>query len=414
MPIAIIGMHRSGTSMVMRLLNCLGVYLGADETLMKPSPVDNPAGYWEVQAIADLNDDLLKTLGGTWENPPPTPIGWSQRPEFQPFYERAQTLLAPYAEHERWGWKDPRLMLTLEFWRSVVPDLKLILCLRNPLEVARSMSADRPMRHLQFEQALNLWLRYHEQLLQSVNPSDLIITHYESYRYDSAAELRRMMALLNLPFTGENTRTALETIQFDLRHYQQPTFVLEQGFVSDELRQMYQDLCVQAGSVFAQSRANPDYQLESVTAFAQSMIKEVEQLEQMKTENRKLTATTAELQEALALKDSEADTLRAEVASLEYTLQKKAEHIDSIQNDLARATQHAEAERAELSHALEQAETDQRALQAALDDLATIRRSLIYRAVAQPVWSLRRKIAPENSRGYTFYRTIRRSLRLGD
>ena len=35
--VCILGMHRSGTSLVSRVLNVLGVYLGPEEHLMRPS-----------------------------------------------------------------------------------------------------------------------------------------------------------------------------------------------------------------------------------------------------------------------------------------------------------------------------------------------------------------------------------------
>ena len=43
------------------------------------------------------------------------------------------------AEHEPWGWQDPRTSLILPFWLACVPDLKIVVCLRNPLEVAVSL-----------------------------------------------------------------------------------------------------------------------------------------------------------------------------------------------------------------------------------------------------------------------------------
>ena len=45
-PICIAGAHRSGTSMVMRLLHECGLYLGAESDLM-PAQADNPDGFWE-------------------------------------------------------------------------------------------------------------------------------------------------------------------------------------------------------------------------------------------------------------------------------------------------------------------------------------------------------------------------------
>jgi hypothetical protein len=68
--VCILGMHRSGTSLVSRALNVLGVYLGPEEQLMRPS-TDNPAGHWESRPIKEINDEILSILGGSWQEPPP-------------------------------------------------------------------------------------------------------------------------------------------------------------------------------------------------------------------------------------------------------------------------------------------------------------------------------------------------------
>ena len=44
--IAILGMHRSGTSVTARVVNLLGAYIGEGEEMMEPDP-NNPAGYYE-------------------------------------------------------------------------------------------------------------------------------------------------------------------------------------------------------------------------------------------------------------------------------------------------------------------------------------------------------------------------------
>ena len=51
--ILVVGMHRSGTSALTRVLNLLGAELG--EGLMAPAP-GNPGGFWEKREVADLND----------------------------------------------------------------------------------------------------------------------------------------------------------------------------------------------------------------------------------------------------------------------------------------------------------------------------------------------------------------------
>ena len=51
--IVVLGMHRSGTSVLMGVLSMLGVELGLN--LMAPTE-GNPRGYFENQSICELND----------------------------------------------------------------------------------------------------------------------------------------------------------------------------------------------------------------------------------------------------------------------------------------------------------------------------------------------------------------------
>ncbi|MGH2482289.1 MAG: sulfotransferase family protein, partial [Ktedonobacteraceae bacterium] len=62
--IIVLGMHRSGTSAVAGMLNALGMYLGSD--LMAPA-ADNPKGFYEHNGITNLHDELLSSLGSSWD-----------------------------------------------------------------------------------------------------------------------------------------------------------------------------------------------------------------------------------------------------------------------------------------------------------------------------------------------------------
>ena len=142
--VCILGMHRSGTSLVSRLLNVLGVYLGPEEHLMRPSS-DNPAGHWESRPIKEINDEILSILGGSWEEPPPLPAGWERGPELAAPRRRARKVIeSDFAESELWGFKDPRNSLTLPFWQRILDPMRYVICLRNPLDVAASARAREP------------------------------------------------------------------------------------------------------------------------------------------------------------------------------------------------------------------------------------------------------------------------------
>src|SRR5262245_46357503 len=88
MPICVAGIHRSGTSMITRLLHCCGVSLGAADDLLPAAP-DNPAGFWENRRFLAVNDMLLMALGGSWSAPPPFPPGWERATALDPLVAHA-------------------------------------------------------------------------------------------------------------------------------------------------------------------------------------------------------------------------------------------------------------------------------------------------------------------------------------
>ena len=67
--IIVLGMHRSGTSMVAGALASSGVYVGRDEELLADQ-ADNPLGFWERRDVVDFDEHILLQSGGSWFNPP--------------------------------------------------------------------------------------------------------------------------------------------------------------------------------------------------------------------------------------------------------------------------------------------------------------------------------------------------------
>src|SRR5688500_12617514 len=183
MPIAIAGMHRAGTSMVARVLEGCGLDLGGAVHFAPPAP-DNRDGYWEDLRFVAMNDRILERLGGAWDHPPAAPRGWQASPELEAERRDAEELVSGRAEP--WGWKDPRTSLTLPFWRGRLPAVKVVVCLRNPLEVADSLRA-RGYTSERF--GLALWEAYHRALDEAVDESFALVTHYESFLADPGAEL---------------------------------------------------------------------------------------------------------------------------------------------------------------------------------------------------------------------------------
>jgi hypothetical protein len=98
MQVAIAGMHRSGTSMVTRLINLCGLYLGQEEDLVANAE-DNPEGFWENVKFQKVNDDILTSFGGGWDVPPMLESGWENSPHLAMISQNANLAICEPTAH---------------------------------------------------------------------------------------------------------------------------------------------------------------------------------------------------------------------------------------------------------------------------------------------------------------------------
>jgi hypothetical protein len=245
-PVAIAGMHRSGTSMVTRLLNLCGLYLGREEDLVS-SAEDNSEGFWENAKFHIINEKILASFEGGWDIPPALEVGWETSPHLAAITQNASLLIEGISQRPVWGWKDPRNSLTLLFWKRLIPNLKIIICLRNPFEVYRSL-ARRESASSVF--SYNLWLTYYQQLLTSAKPEERIFTHYDSFFRDPQSELRRLLNFLELEVSDETINAACQTISTHLRHNHGSIQDLHATNPPSKLLDLYRELCLRAGHIY--------------------------------------------------------------------------------------------------------------------------------------------------------------------
>lgn len=148
----VLGMHRSGTSVLTGSLSDAGVHLGST---FQSAP-DNPKGNQESPRIMALHDDIMERNGGTW-SAPTNPSHWS------PVHrELRDSIVENNAKHAIWGFKDPRTLFTLQGWLAVLPDAELIGIFRHPFLVAESL---HKRNGFALEFGLDLWISYNRVLL---------------------------------------------------------------------------------------------------------------------------------------------------------------------------------------------------------------------------------------------------------
>ena len=219
LPVCVLGMSRSGTSLTARVLNLLGVDLGPNEDLV-PGNEQNVKGYWERREIFDLNEAVLTALGGTYLNPPPLAPGWEHSPELASLERRARELVdACFGASKLWGFKDPRTSLTLPFWRRIVPRMRYVICVRHPLEVAASFAQYPSTGPFHGKDWLDLWLRSTASALLQTNDSPRMLAFYEDFFADLRAEVELLAAFIKRPVTATALVAIEDFVEAGLRHH---------------------------------------------------------------------------------------------------------------------------------------------------------------------------------------------------
>ena len=198
--IVIAGFHRSGTSMVTRMFDSAGLFVG--NKLLGSSP-SNPYGHFEDEQILRVHDDILAENGLDWMVKDDIPLQISEPNIFR----LVHLIRSRSVNHQVWGFKDPRVCLFTNIWRKLVPDAIFVVVFRDFIETTNSFlkrqSRDILMgkgsldKHLKFwnepDYGYRMWLVHnrnlvnlmysghknvvamtHNQILQGLNPIDVV------------------------------------------------------------------------------------------------------------------------------------------------------------------------------------------------------------------------------------------------
>jgi hypothetical protein len=204
MPVVIVGSGRCGTSMVARMLNLCGLYIGSSDEM---GGIDdaNPTGYWEHMGLAEISEDIIYHYNGGAVIPPTLTDGWENDVWLDPLVDKARAIFRGLSAAGReWGWKDPKSSWILPFWKRLVPDLKVIVCFRNPIDVVKSYAKFFP-EHISMlydptgNHGYEIWYCSNRAILSCTDPKERILTCYDSYFPDYHSVLSPVLRFVGLP-----------------------------------------------------------------------------------------------------------------------------------------------------------------------------------------------------------------------
>lgn len=136
--IIVLGMGRSGTSLVTDVIRRWGAFAGLDGQFDQADH-RNPRGYWEYKPLRQFNSQLLASVDAS-EVYPPIDDSLVRARASEPVYrDRALQLIAEMeAGGPIWVWKDPMFFGILPFWQRLWKNVVYVIPVRNPLDVVAS------------------------------------------------------------------------------------------------------------------------------------------------------------------------------------------------------------------------------------------------------------------------------------
>lgn len=240
--VVVLGMHRSGTSAMTGALVQAGLCAG-DETTLYKTDKNNEKGYFEQQALIDINEEILISaflrkypdllqygchrserdlycmgwLLGAWlEKPDLTDITANIHAAIRKFIQK---LWNDNPDKHRFIIKDPRLSLTFPVWEPYLQNPVVIVMARHPAAVARSIQ--RRDNSLNVGLGLRLWERYTRAAILNSGNCRTRLINYDRFVENPGRVIKDLIEWLNrngLNIDQEKQRLAMEFVASPLRH----------------------------------------------------------------------------------------------------------------------------------------------------------------------------------------------------
>ena len=256
----VLGCHRSGTSLLARVLSDVLPLLGGSDVLTcrpddpsagsewLPAQIDNPGGFQESQRLVAFNEALLASIGCAWHRPPLHPIPWHDADLF-PLLFAARQPFATQALARVWVDKDPRLCITYPAFRHIfLRRIPIVAIIRHPYAVAASLQARDGFC---VSHALMIWFLYNQHMVRSLQDSADLCVDYttlldqQGSASDALISFLRTFADVELGLGSDATVPLVQQLQAAVRpDWRRNADVLPMALVPQLDAQQLADLCL--------------------------------------------------------------------------------------------------------------------------------------------------------------------------
>lgn len=218
LPVVVLGMHKSGTTLIADMLHHSGIAMIEDSST---------GGYddgnkMERESCRRLNVDLLNCENKLSVNI----VNVLNLEAVSAEYWKAGRDLVDGMQitGNGWGFKDPRTLLTFSFWNVLLPHCKYIGVFRDPVEVFQHY-ARRPGRRwilsdpFYLLNAVKAWCIYNSHLLEIIRSGeDLFLIEYADLMNGDVA-LGQMAQYIGLPIEDLRNEKMRRSLPFETKGF---------------------------------------------------------------------------------------------------------------------------------------------------------------------------------------------------
>ena len=249
--IVVLGTYRSGTSVLTKSLETLGVRLSEHSEITFHD--FNKKGDWEDLRFSSFNGEALKALQLSEQRSRVLLPLNDQEVSFlcdREFFKQAsQLLLERLADAGPFGIKDPKFCLLLPFWKKVFQacdvSVSFVIALRNPLNVVASIqAADRILGKYDPEKSFWIWISYLLTSLQETEDYERVLVDYDELIRCPEYQLERIASACKLKSQEESMqRYCRSFLDVALRHFHVgENNTLKNSFCRDFAIEIYETL----------------------------------------------------------------------------------------------------------------------------------------------------------------------------
>lgn len=195
--IIVLGMHRSGTSMLVRCIHLLGAEIA--QQVIPTDAAINRDGFFEDAKVVALNDKLLSMLGICWYDFQPLAHQATDSQNMKLWQKQALAhVQEEYAGQSLSAIKDPRMSRLWIFWAPIFElaglRVDLVHIVRSPEHVAMSLKRRNGMP---LAYGLLLWTAHIIDILNvEDNAASRTTLFYDSFLSDPHTNIKLIVALL--------------------------------------------------------------------------------------------------------------------------------------------------------------------------------------------------------------------------